>query len=261
MEDKRPTGDDVVPGTKENLDDVLGWLEREFTEGVNDFWHNRRMLPEALYNDSFYVIREGAEAVAFQLGRYSPSIANVRSDRQGQGFGTALLEASVARARHDNVNILNVECSPRTSLTFWEKHGFERYGDLTDWGKLTARRILHRSHDLPEDQPRVRGRIEFYPERVIYSRDEHVEPIAIHDLLGARLPDGAVMLERRVICSDETDRDGGDLAIKIVVDGAVRYIGKTKYDTAEEAGVVRHWVGGAYYLDVIEPFVTAGEST
>ena len=253
MKDERPTADDVVLGTKEDLYQVIGWLEREFNEGLNDFWYNRRMLPEALDDDRFYVIRDGGEAVAFQVGSYSPSIANVRKDKQGKGLGTALLDASIARARRDNVNILVVECSPRTSLTFWEKHGFERFGDMSDWGKLTARRVLHRPVDLPEGLPRVPVRIEFYPERVIYSPDEHVEPIALHDVLGARLDDGAVMLDRRVICSDDTGRNCGDLAIKIEVDGEVRCFAKAKHDAAEEAGVERDWKGGAFYLDVIEP--------
>jgi GNAT superfamily N-acetyltransferase len=250
MKDGRPTADDVVLGTKADLDQTLEWLEREYHEdGERGFWCNRNLLPTALERGDFYVIRAGGEAVAFQLGHYAPSIANVRKDKQGQGFGTALLDASLARAHDDDVNVLDVECSPRTSLTFWEKHGFERYGDMSDWGKLTARRILNRSFELPSDAPRVPVTITFYPERIKYACDEHVEPIAVHCVSGARLPDGAVMLERRVIGLDDGP---GNLVIKIEIDGEERYFDKAKYDDAEDAGVRHDWRGDNFYLDAVE---------
>jgi GNAT superfamily N-acetyltransferase len=250
VKDGRPTADDVVLGTREDCGHVLDWLEREFNEGTNDFWHNRGMLSEALEHDRFYVLRDGDEAVAFQVGEYSPSIANVRKDKQGHGYGTALLEASIARALDDDVNVLDVECSPRTSLSFWQKHGFERYGDMSDWGKVTARRFLPRSFDLPPELSRVPVTITFYPERIKYRRGEHVEPLAVHNVSGAVLPDGVVMLERRVIGLGETT---GDLVIKIEVDDVERYFDKAKYDDAEDAGVRHDWRGDTFYVDTIEP--------
>jgi GNAT superfamily N-acetyltransferase len=128
MKDGRPSADDVVLGTEADRDHVLGWLEREFTDGVNGFWYNRGIVAKAHADGDFYVIKDGDEAVAFQVGHYGADIINVRKDRQGEGFGTAPLEASVARACRDNVNVLDVECAPRSSLAFWEKHGFERRG-------------------------------------------------------------------------------------------------------------------------------------
>lgn len=248
--DRRPTADDVVPGTKADLDQVMGWLEREFEAGENDFWYNKGLLSKALDYEEFYVMRDGGEAVAFHVGQYAPSIANVRKDKQGQGFGTALLEAAVARAERDGVNVLDVECAPRSSLTFWEKHGFERYGDMSDWGKVTARRILHRSFDLPPERPRVPVTVEFYPERATYGRCEAVEPLAVHNVSGAYLDNGALMLERRVIGVDDGP---GDLAIRIIVDGEQRCLCKAKYPEAEKAGVVWDRRGGAFYLDAIYP--------
>jgi hypothetical protein len=88
---------------------------------------------------------------------------------------------------------------------------------------------------------------------VKYSRDEQVEPLAVHRLSGVYRPGGELMLERRVIGLDDTGRDGGNLVIKIEVDGEVRYFDKAKYDEAEDAGVVQDWKGGAFYLDAIEP--------
>jgi GNAT superfamily N-acetyltransferase len=250
MQDGRPTADDVVLGTEKDRDQVLGWLEREFNEGTNDFWHNRNMIAEALEHNRFFVIRDGDEAVAFQVGEYSPSIANVREDRKGQGYGTAMLEASIARALDEDVNVLDVECAPRTSLTFWQKHGFERYGDMSDWGKLTARRFLPRSFDLPPELPRVPVTITFYPERVKYSRDEEVEPLAVHQVSGEYLDDGSLMLERRVFALDDAK---GNLVIKIEVDGVQRYFDKAKYPEGKEVGVRHDWRGDTFFVDAIEP--------
>ena len=240
----------MVLGTEDDRDQVLEWLEREFKEGSNDFWHNRNMIAEALEYDRFFVIRDNGEAVAFQVGEYSPSIANVRKDKQGQGYGTALLEASVARAFDEDVNVLDVECAPRSSLTFWQRHGFERYGDMSDWGKLTARRSLPRSFDLPPELPRAPVTITFYPERIKYSRDEPVEPLAVHHVSGAYLDDGSLLLERRVFALDDAE---GNLVVKIDVDGVERYFDKAKYEDAKQVGVRHDWRGDTFYIDAIEP--------
>lgn len=94
--------------------------------------------------------------------------------------------------------------------------------------------------------------IGFYPEAAIYGRSP-IPPIASHRVMGSRIDDGAVMLERRIIglCNDEPE--GKDLAVKIEVDGEVRCFCKAKYEEAEEAGVTRDWKGGAFYIDVVEP--------
>ncbi len=234
-------------GTKADLDQVLGWLEREFTDGVNDFWYNRRLIAKAVDEGDFYVVRDGGEAVAFQIGHYAADIANVRKDRQGEGFGTALLEAAVARAYRDGINVLDVECAPATSLTFWQRHGFERYSQR---GQLRARRVLQRSTELPSDLPRHTVTITFYPERITYERDEHVEPQSVHEAVGALKPDGTLMLDHRVIGFDDAGPEGGEVAVKVEVDGDVLYLGRAKY--ADEAGVQRDWKGGAFYVDAVK---------
>lgn len=124
---------EVVKATQADLDSILAWLEREFhEENESGFWHNRRIIADALDRGDLWVIRRRGEAVAYQVGDYAAAISNVRKDWQRKGLGTTLLHASVERAYRDNVNILEGEYSPRTSLPFWEKHGFVRYGDLSE---------------------------------------------------------------------------------------------------------------------------------
>lgn len=243
---------DVQKATSEDLATVLGWLEREYAEDDGEgFWCNRSMIERALENGDLWVIRRDSEAVAFQVGDYAADIVSVRKEHRRQGLGDALFEASLDRAAEDNVNVLSIECMPRSSWPFWRRHGFERYGDMSEWGKITARRVLLRSFDIPPELPSADVTISFYPEAVIYPRD--VPPISVHQVRGGRLGDGAIMLERRVIglCSDEPE--GKDLAIKIEVDGVLRCFGKAKHDEAEEAGVTRDWKGGAFFIDVVKP--------
>src|SRR3546814_7002481 len=94
------------------------------------FWCNRRIIENALEHGDLWVIRRGVEAVAVQVGDYAADIVSVRKDCRRQGLGDALFAASLQRAMNDNVNVLSIECSPRSSWTFWQRHGFERYGDL-----------------------------------------------------------------------------------------------------------------------------------
>lgn len=244
---------EVARATAEDLRAILAWLEREYIEDGEEvgFWNNRRIIDQALEEEELWVIRDQGEAVAYQVGNYAADIANVRKDRQRQGYGSALFEAALARAYADNVNVMKGECSPRTSLPFWEQHGFERYGDMTDSGQLTVRRILSRRHDVPAHLPRVVVTIEFCPEAAFHGDD--VGPIAVHHVSGGRDSEGAIHLDQRVLALKDSEPDHRDLAVRIIVDGAELCFTKAKYPEARDAGVVDDWIGGSFYLDVVRP--------
>jgi GNAT superfamily N-acetyltransferase len=243
---------EIVKATAADLAAVLGWLEREFEQDSEGFWCNRRVIDAALEHGDLWVIRRDDEPVAVQVGDYAPSIVSVRKDCRRQGLGDAMFAASLQRAIDDNVNVLSIECSPRSSWPFWQRHGFERFGDLSEWGTITARRILPRSFDIPADLPSADVTIGFYPEAATYGRGE-VKAIASHRLCGGRLDDGAILLERRVIGLTDDEPEGKNLVVKIEVDGEDRCFCKAKYEEAEDAGVTHDWRGGAYYIDAIEP--------
>lgn len=242
---------EVVKATPEDLAIVLGWLEREYEEDGEGFWSNRGIIERAQGEDLWVIRRDGA-AVAVQVGDYAADIVSVRKEFRRQGLGDALFAASLERAARDDVNVLSIECTPRTSWTFWRRHGFERYGDRSEWGKITARRVLSKSFDLPGDVPSVNVVVGFYPEAATYGRGE-VAPVAEHHVRGVRLVDGTVLLERRLIGLCDAEPERKDLVVRIEVAGALRCFCKAKYEEAEEAGVMRDWKGGAFYLDAVEP--------
>src|SRR5689334_16641279 len=120
----------VVKATKRDLTAILTWLKREYEETDGEgFWCNREIIKRSQAEGDLWVIRRDGAPVAFQVGNYAADIACVRGDVQRQGLGTELFEASLARARRDNVNVLSGQCSPTSSFPFWQRLGFERYNE------------------------------------------------------------------------------------------------------------------------------------
>lgn len=239
---------EVVKATQEDLDCILAWLESEHHADGAGFWCNKRLIISALESDELTIVREGRDAVAFQVGTYAPEITSIRKDRRGEGYGTALFEAGRLRALDDNVNVLDITCAPASSWNFWQRFGFEAIGPVREWGEVKARLIIERRHELPDGKP-ADVEIAFYPEEATY-REERVDPYATHRPKAIRLADGLIELDQRVI-GIKPDAARGDLAIRIVVDGEERCFCKAKNDDAETAGVIRNRFDGTYYLDQI----------
>ncbi|MEJ8406482.1 GNAT family N-acetyltransferase [Brevundimonas vesicularis] len=240
----------VVLGTHGDAAEICRWLKAEFDVDQDGFWHNRNIIADAVQNEELWVIREEDHAVAFQVGTYAPDILNVRKDRQGRGLGSALFAAALARARADDVVVLNITCMPRSSLAFWQKQGFEPVGSISEWGEIPARRVLGRTFELPVGIETVVAKIEFYAEGALY--DDAIAPFETQTVSGVMGPDGALALERRVIGASP---DAHDLAIRISVAGRQLCFCKAKYDEAKAIGVQRAR-GAAFFVDVIKTGTT-----
>jgi len=246
---------EVVKATQADLDYILGWLESEYKEDGAGFWCNKRLIISALETDELTVVRQGQDAVGFQVGNHAPEITSIRKDCRGKGYGTALLEAGLVRALDDNVNVLSITCAPASSWSFWQRFGFEAVSPVREWGEVKARRIVERRHDLPEGES-ADVEIAFYPEEAIY-KHECNHPYAVYRPQAVRLPNGKIALDQRVI-GIKPDDVRGDLVIRVIVDDEERCLCKAKYDEAEAAGVIRNWLDGTYYLDQIA--ASAGSS-
>ena len=238
---------EVVQAATVDLSSILGWLEREYQEDGEGFWCNRRVIAESLDNGDLWVIREHGDAVAFQVGDYGTDIVCVRKDRQCYGYGTALFNCSLVRAIEDNVNVLHGECSPPNSLPFWQKMGFEQYGDLSLGAPVNVRRVLHREHDIPSDLPKMEVSVRFFPEHALY--ETGVPPIKVHQVTGG-LIDNRVRLPYRIIGLAD-DAHPRDLVVKIVVDDGERCFCKAKHDKAKAVGVKYDREGHNFYVDEI----------
>lgn len=246
-----PAKADVVPATADDLAVILRWLEAEYEADHEGFWNNRNIISEALDEGRLYVIRLNGEAVAYQVGHYSPIIANVRQDYQQQGYGTALFEAALDRAYRDDINVLSGECAPVTSLPFWLKHGFVQYEDPYQRGKVLVHRLIHRNYTLPEGAPRVRVMVSFFPEEAKYR--DGIAPLVVYEMEGAVQSDGVIQLDRRALAATSQEPNRRDLVVRVEVDGIERCFDKAKYPDPEAVGILRDWKSGAFYTDRVLP--------
>ena len=236
---------------KSDLVDILDWLEREYQEDGEGFWSNREIIKRSFKDGDLWVIRENGVAVAFQIGDYATDILCVRKNRQRRGFGTAMFKASLVRAMKDNLNVLKGECSPPSSLPFWQRQGFERYNDPAGHGRITVRKVLHREHDVPDRLPKVKVAISFFPEEVLHN--PNVSPLEVIHLVGGEESNGAVKLPQRVIGLADDEPEKRDLIVKIVVNGVERCFCKAKSHEAKVIGVQRQSRGNTFYIDEISP--------
>ena len=247
----RPTKRDVIKATQADLDAVLHWLKCEYEVDHDGLWSNENIIRDSFKDDHLWVIRRDGMAVALQVGDCSPDIFCVRKDCQKQGLGTALLEALIDRAMLADILVLFGVCSPRTSLPFWEKHGFERYGNMGEVALVNVRLLLpSRSVELPRDLPKVDVVISFYPEAAIH-KQANVEPWKVYPVRGARDVHGTVWLEHCVVGLEDVKR-GQCLAVKIEIEGIVRYFGEANCSEANAAGVEKDQ-HGVFYVEWILP--------
>lgn len=237
----------VIRATDADLSVILGWLEREYSEDREGFWCNRSVISQSLENGDLWVIRDRGVAVAFQVGDYGTDIVSVRKDLRRHGYGSALFKFSLAHAFENNVNILRGECSPRSSLPFWLKMGFEQYGSLSLGAPVNVRRVLHREHEISSDLPKMEVSVSFFPEQALYATG--VSALKVHELTGG-LIDGRVRLPYRVIGLAD-DAQPGDMVVKIGVGVDERCFCKAKYGEARAAGVKYDRVGHTFYMDEI----------
>lgn len=242
----------VEHATDSDLEAILAWLKIEYSEDNGEgFWNNRALIERNhRHYRELFVTREAGEAVSFHLGQHAPSIVSTRKDRRGRGHAEAHLVAAIARCRTDNVNILDIECEPRSSWAFWQKRGFVRYGNMSDWGQITARMVLETRHTLPQG-PRGRVLIEFFPEEASYK--EGIDRLYGWSIDAALLPDGSYQLPERLFGHSRDIAVGRDLVVRVTVDDHMLYFDKAKYDEAEALGVKHDLLGDCFFLDRICP--------
>jgi len=232
----------VDNATKDDLNVIMGWLKREYKANGEGFWCNHRMIKRCFKDHCVWVARNNGEAIAFLAGDFD--ILCVREDWQRRGIGTTLVNEAVTRVYNDGRNVINIECTPCTSLPFWEKHGFRRYGNH-DF-PILARRILSRIYSVPADLVRTSIVISFYEEEVLYKNS--IEPIHMHELIGGMQDNSIVVLPQRIINCDNPTR--GDLVVKIEVDGREVFFDKAKRDRAKIIGIEQDRYG-IFFIDKI----------
>ena len=186
--------------------------------------------------------------VGFQVGGLlKPGILQVRNSHRRIGIGTQLVERCVSIALKRNEPLLLIECTPCSSIPFWERMGFRLFGT-----KNHAYRILHKHNTAPKRGNAMAVTLRFYPEerKWLSSAKPYldVSPAAWHS------PNGLVHLRERV-SFHEAIHSARDTVVEIIMGGDTLYCDKAKYDEARHIGIRRCLNG--YFVDRIEPRRTA----
>jgi len=118
--------------TKEHLQEILKWLKEEKQSTGEGFYCNRRVISKAFHEGRFHCLFGSELAVAFIVldiyGNESEiSILEVHPAHRGCGFGTLLVKHSISYLKERGVNIVDVECTPPQSESFWRGRGFTDY--------------------------------------------------------------------------------------------------------------------------------------
>jgi GNAT superfamily N-acetyltransferase len=243
---------EVVQASFEDLPKIFLWLKQEYDEddGVG-FWCNRNIIERSLDQGDLYVIRDGGDPMAFQVGKHAADIVSVRKSCRRKGLGTLLFEASLARSIADDVVVMQGECEPATSLPFWQEQGFERFLESRSPDVVLVRRIICKALDFPAQGRCVSVSIGFYPESSQYNGSD-VEPITVHRVLGRLSGTGRVHLPRRIIGLIDDEPRGDDLVVRVDVDDKIVCFGKCKHDAARRIGVRKSHDGFAFFLDFLD---------
>ena len=144
----------IHPATSRDLPVIEAWLARKDRSVA--FYNNIDDIRRGMGNNSLYVMVQAGDVVAFALGLID--ILWVRPDMRKRGIGRRLADDCFARARQQGMLGLRIQCSPPTSVPFWEKMGFAILQG-TDAERGYAVRCLPGQNALPVDGKRVEVRV------------------------------------------------------------------------------------------------------
>lgn len=243
------TRSSIRRSTRADIRPIHAWLVREEARGVEgNFLCNWRITKERLKERRALVYVNGADRVpvAYQWGGLVyPGILQVRHDMRHKGIGKKLVVRCVAQAYKRDECLLLIECTPSSSIPFWQAMGFT----LLDDTKRTAYRILEKKHELPADGNIVRADVRFYPEDRLWN--ESISPYDAAASVAARTPDGVIHLSERVFCFKDLHPEGRDPVLEVVIDGQPRFLDKAKRPEAERIGI--RGCPHGFYIDRIHP--------
>ncbi len=219
----------IRPASHDDLTAILEWLRAEDEQTGEGFYCNRGLIERSLCEDDLTVIcSDSADSpVGFLLGT---DILEVQKDFRGKGYGGLLAEFMIGRERERGEYAVEIECSPVTSIPFWQRMGFTIYAGNRAYLKLP--RVISRPKNLPE----VEVTISFFPESVMWEPTQ--SPTWTEKIVGQVDEGGRILLPHEVFHFVHMF-DPKDVVIAISTYGREIYRDKAKYDEAQMLGVRR----------------------
>ncbi|MGP0594312.1 GNAT family N-acetyltransferase [Nitrospira sp. T9] len=157
-------------------------------------------------------------------------IIEVKEEYRRKGVGRLLVEYALNLHQKSNSLSIGIECTPETSLPFWQQMGFKLYSDNC------AYYLLENKNELPQDGVPINVEICFYPSERAWKTE--IQPIEIFTPKALKCSDGLIHLEKRVSIYSCIPVWNGDPLIGIKVDGKEIHLAKAKYESSKEIGVL-----------------------
>jgi GNAT superfamily N-acetyltransferase len=242
----------VRQATDADVEHIHSWLEIQQAADVpGTFLCNWNLTLRVHAEGRLAVYADPAtnSAVGYQWGGLlRPGILEVRADLRGRGIGRTLTQYRLAQAWAQDEDVLYIDCKPSTSISFWQRMGFQLVSASSS-GKNYAYRIVPRPLTLPEGMP-VRVRIEFFAEDRKWTPT--LRPFSAFTPVAVRDEHGDVWLAERVHVFDggyDRHNTVRDIVARVEIDGKEVFLDKIKYDEALNMGF-NECVNG-YYVDVL----------
>ncbi|GJL60869.1 MAG: N-acetyltransferase [Nitrospirales bacterium] len=238
--------------TDEDLIKILEWLNEEDRAQIHgNFLCNWRLTQQFHENGRLLVLIDKLQAVpvGYQWGQLlQPGILQIRNEWRGKGLGRLVVEHCVELAQQQDEAVLLIECKPASSIPFWKRMGFEIV-EGAHGGNAEGYRVLSKKLELPGNGEPVEVRVSSYPEEKKWKPD--TPPLSAFSPTAVRDSDGLIHLNERAAFISGGPNGIGDLVIEILMDNAVIYCDKAKYEAAEKHGVQRCENG--FFVDLVLP--------
>lgn len=216
----------VEPANAADVTAIRRWLKAEYERAEEGFYNHLEKIKQARHEGNLFVVRDKGRAVGFVAAspeRYD--FLEIHPRYRKMRFGRALAEFCIERSRKADVFIIEIECNPYSSLTFWKQFGFE-----ASPGSPYARRIFPKTFDLPADAKPVDVLIEFLPEEKGWKPD--VLPRSQNHPKAAWVGSKYVQLESRLKVPSN-----GNMFIRVMLNGKQVFCEKLNDQKTRQLGV------------------------
>jgi GNAT superfamily N-acetyltransferase len=207
--------------TDADLSEVLAWLKAEDAQALEGcFWCNREVIRCSHGYGGLTVISEvpSGPPIGFCcLSGTEINILAIRHEFRGKGHGRRFARHIIEAAEQDGLPGLKCQCSPITSILFWESLGFVRVDPEEQCYRVAL--PFCRKHELPSGLPVKRIRIEVhhaYEDRLLA---KSFESPATEDGTGT-----LILATQFAACVTEYDA-----RLWVLVDGEQIHLKKLKY--------------------------------
>ncbi len=242
----------IRKSTDVDLRTILKWLKEEEDSNGHSFYCNREIIKRAHQGGGLTVLigKQGEKAIAFALGDRTIDIIAVKESKRGLGYGELLFNYMEVIFREKGVNVLEIECTPETSVPFWERMNFTLYQDEHRFhgqpDKKFAFKVLGRENYVPSDWQSAGVEISFHHEGALYD-ESFGNPIKVFKPLAGRKNNTVRLVDRVIFRAASAERDA---VVVVKVDGKEIYKDKAKYPEAAACGVLKDSYG-AFFVDEV----------